>query len=216
MESNIKICCITQTDGPRVYDFLKSYFFPDEPLSTCHRPDEKRGFGEEVLSSLIESGLCLKAIVEETQELVGVVLNDAEDPLKEEEEELCNDEVTTHDTTGDKIHKFLTKIQREADLFKRYNIQKLLHLIIVTVKSEWRGRGIASRLSKAVMDLGKEKGFELITAECTSFYTAKMFQHMGWDIVHSVRYKDYLDGNGQPVFQPLAPHDACRVYATRL
>ncbi|XP_061393502.1 arylalkylamine N-acetyltransferase 1-like [Musca vetustissima] len=212
--SNIQLRRITQTDCQQVYGFLKLYFFQDEPLSTCFGPDEERGFGETILSSLIDSELCLMAIDEETNELIGVILNDSENP--EKKKTLPNYEVKTNDPTGEKIHKFLTKIRNEADLFQRYQIEKLLHLIIVSVKKEWRGKGIASLLSKAVVDMGKEKGFELISVECTSLFTAKMFQGMGWDLVHTIYYKDFLDENMEQVFTPLAPHDGCRVYAKRL
>ncbi|XP_073839203.1 arylalkylamine N-acetyltransferase-like 2 [Musca autumnalis] len=213
---NIQLRSITQADCRQVYEFLKLYFFQDEPLSTCHKANEERGFDESNLSSIIGSGLCLMATVEETNELIGVVLNDAENKHNKKDENLCSFVVHTNGTTGQRIHKFLTKVQNEADLFKRYNIEKFLHLIIVTVKTEWRGKGIASRLSKAVMDMGKTRGYELIAVECTSFYTAKMFEKMCWDLVHCVLYKNYLDENMKQVFNPKAPHDGCRLYAIRL
>lgn len=211
---DIQIRFIAVEDCQRVFDFVKLYFFTNEPLSTCHKPGEERGFGESIIRSFLESGLCLMAICQATNELVGITLNSAEHPKKTEE--LRKDIPKRDDATGVKIHKFLTSVEYEADLFKRYNVDKILHLVILCVKSEMRGRSIGKRLFEAVWNLGKQQSFELVAVDCTSFYSARIAEHLGWDCVNVCYYRDYVDEDNNQVFNPLPPHECCKIYAVRL
>lgn len=209
---DLEIQLVTPNDYQKVSNFFDRHFSRDEPLSNCAEPDEdKPQLGDGELMSLIEHGTCLMAIINDTQELAGVALS-----LSPIHKEVEYNQPQSGDPIGVKIEKFLRKLENDADLFQRYKVNRILYLISICVDSEMRGKGIGGQLCNAVTDLAKCSGFELVAADCTSFYSAKILERLGWDCVNTVFYKDYCDDENNPVFQPPPPHQCCKTYAVRL
>ncbi|EDW55828.1 GM16970 [Drosophila sechellia] len=59
----------------------------------------------------------------------------------------------------------LSKIEREAKLFERFGISKLLYSHITSVDASMRGKGLGSRLAATLMEVGRAKGFPAMVDE---------------------------------------------------
>lgn len=68
---------------------------------------------------------------------------------------------------------------------------KWFHLWLLSVKKDYRQRGIGKKLTDLSLALGKIKGFELFFAVTTSTYSTRLGNHVQGSKVH--HYVDYLD-----------------------
>ncbi|EDW90482.1 arylalkylamine N-acetyltransferase-like 2 [Drosophila yakuba] len=217
-KDGITIRIMRKEDYLSVKALMKDSFFQSEPL--CKSSGEKvysqhEKENDEYHLSMISQGTCLVAIDENNGgRLVGLVLAGAQYP-DDLEKHRIEAEAMEQNFWG-RVSKFLSKIEREANLFERFGISKLLYSHITTVDASMRGKGLGSRLAATLMEVGRSKGFPVMVAYCTSFYSARQKEALGMKCVHSLSYADYKDEQGRPIFTPPEPHTMARIMAIKL
>ena len=63
--------------------------------------------------------------------------------------------------------------------------------------------------------MGKEFGAGFMTVDCTSHFTALALRKLGFELHYSLNYSEHLE-NGEVVFEPELPHEACTVYVQKI
>ncbi|EDW12134.1 arylalkylamine N-acetyltransferase-like 2 [Drosophila mojavensis] len=188
----------------------------DEPLDTaCGRYVRKGSEQEddEYHISMVEQGTSLVAIDEKNGgRIVGIVLAAAHTPSDLNRYSKGVKALTDFE----RIDIFIAKVENEANLYQRYGVSKLLCSHITNVDATMRGKGLGARLTVALIDVARSKGYPLLVANCTSFYSARQKQALGMECVYKIAYEDYKDENGQVVFNPPKPHTHVRVMAIKL
>lgn len=202
-------------DCEKAIEFLRRFFFRDEPLNveqnlletdeaTC---DELEDFS----IKSIHEGVSLMA-TSTAGEIVGICLNGVlsrDDP--EEEDFQCPNKKFA------KILKLLDFVDKEANVFGQFpDVEKILSLKILSVDGSWRGQGIAKALIDKSRDLCREQGYNLMRVDCTSHYSARAVARLGFECVYTLQYADYHDENGCPVFVPEPPHSEVKIYVQRV
>ncbi|XP_034945523.1 dopamine N-acetyltransferase-like isoform X2 [Chelonus insularis] len=208
---------IEPKDKPEVLAFLKRFFFRDEPLNDSIQliPEGETSCPplENYSMSSIEENLSLMA-VSSSGSIVGVLLNgttvapeDSEEPdfIKE-----CDHQKFR------KILKLLHHVDREANVVKRYPGKKILDIKIISVDNNWRGKGIAAELFKKTMKIAKELNYDYVRCDCSSHFTSKLCKRLGFEEIFELKYKDYVDQDGKPVFTPAPPHDSISTCVSKL
>ncbi|GLV35327.1 speck [Carabus blaptoides fortunei] len=205
---------IKTDDTDKVIQFLRKFFFRDEPLNieqnlletdedTC---PELEGYS---IKSMHE-GISLMAVAP-AGDIVGICLNgvmDRQDP-DEEEYECANEKFA-------RILKLLDTVDREADVFGQFpDVNKIISVKILSVDGSWRGKGIAKALMDRTRELAREMGHTLMRVDCTSHYSARAVARLGFECVYTLKYADYKE-NGKPVFVPEPPHSEVKVYTQRV
>ncbi|XP_073838939.1 arylalkylamine N-acetyltransferase-like 2 [Musca autumnalis] len=211
---DIRICIIEPKDRQRVLDFLRIYFYNDEPINIGIEPKEPAPADEEFTISNIDHGTCLMAIHKESKAIVGALLAGPTGP--DEADKLFEEAAAAGSSKWGTILTFLACAERDANVCQRYGVQKVLHAYGIGVDSKMRGKNIGGLLLSELAKLGKQLGYECIAAECTSYYSIKMCERMGWECVHTIYYNDYLDENKKPVFAVDPPHECCKTFVLRL
>lgn len=135
---------ITKNDTEKVLEFLKRFFFRDEPLNV----DVKLLEGEQTCPDLEE--FSLKAIkdnvsymaITDSGKIIGVCLNGLIERNAPEEEELI-----INNSKFSKIFNLLTYVDVEANVFGKYpDVDKMIFVEVLSVDGSWRGQGIAKKL----------------------------------------------------------------------
>ncbi|EDW76276.2 uncharacterized protein Dwil_GK15374 [Drosophila willistoni] len=217
-KDGITIRIMTAEDYKHVKSFMTDHFFTGEPLGASsgenvQHQNEKEN--DEFHLSMIHQGTCLLAIDDnQNGRIVGLVLAGAEYPSDLEKHRREAEEMEQH--CFGRICRMSSKLEIEANIFKRYQIFKVLYSYITNVDSSLRGKGLGSRLAAALMDVGRSKGFPMMAAICTSFYSARQKEALGMKCIHSLAYADYKDDQGQVIFQPPAPHTHARFMVIKL
>ncbi|TDG47243.1 hypothetical protein AWZ03_006374 [Drosophila navojoa] len=188
----------------------------DEPLDAFCGGNVKKGNeqeDDEYYISIVEQGTSLVAIDEKNGgRIVGIVLAAAQTPSDLNRYSQSVSALTDFE----RIETFIAKVENEANLFKRYGVSKLLYSHITNVDATMRGKGLGARLTVALIGVARSKGYPLLVACCTSFYSARQKQALGMECVYKLAYKDYRDENGRVVFNPPEPHTHVRVMAIKL
>ncbi|XP_063217850.1 arylalkylamine N-acetyltransferase 1-like, partial [Bacillus rossius redtenbacheri] len=207
-------------DRRRVVDFLRQFFFKDEPLNVDVQLLGADGADrclelEEYSTGCLDEGLSVAAINASTGQLVGVCLNGLDEPghLPEMEAKVAG----CKNTKFRKILGLLASVEQGADIFTRFpDVRKVLEVRIMSVDASWRGRGIAKALLDRSRELAKEKGFDMLRVDCTSHFSARAVERLGMTCVHTLPYARHLGEDGEPVFRPAPPHAEVKTYVERL
>ncbi|XP_078038321.1 arylalkylamine N-acetyltransferase 1 isoform X1 [Augochlora pura] len=216
MDYHIQI--VTKDDKLRILKFLRRFFFRDEPLnhsiqlipesedSTCLELEDYCS------TSTMENNLSLMA-VSTSGTIVGVTLNGKMEPSTEDEPEYI---VTCKNPKFKKILRLLNYVDRNVNRDEQLRSLNTLEIRIISVDTNWRGKGIAKALLEKTMEIGKEKGFHIIRADCSSFYSGKLCARLGFEQIYELPYAEYVDEEGKPVFSPALPHAGVVTYIKKL
>lgn len=52
----------------------------------------------------------------------------------------------------------------------------------------------------------------MIDVECSSYFTAKAVEKLGFKCIYSLLYMDYVNEKGEIVFKPQPPHEHFKIY----
>lgn len=205
---------ITNRDGDRIIDFLRQFFFRDEPLNVAvGLLDESETCPEleEYCISSIPDGVSLMAI-SPTGKILGVCLNG----IMRREDSMNDSNDNSKDCPNPKFKKILdllTTVGRESDIFKQFpDVDKVIDIRIVSVDDSCRGQGIAKALLDKTKVLAKDLGYPMVRVDCTSHFSAKAVARLGFQCVYTLPYSEHLSKDGEPVFTPEPPHTCVKTY----
>ncbi|XP_065368982.1 arylalkylamine N-acetyltransferase 1-like [Calliphora vicina] len=214
---NIKIRVIQPEDSVEVVKFVVEHFYRDEPLCSIEPKIVASQTDIDDILECIKAGSSIMAtreVADSKEELLAVNIAAPKDAtciekyFKTAEKE--------GNTKYGQILKLLAIANRKADIFQRYQVTKIFYSFITCVKPTARGCNLGKRLKLEIMALGKSLGYEVLAADCTSFYSAIVCERLGMDRVYFIAYQDYVDENNRPIFCPPLPHVGLSSFAIRL
>ncbi|KAH8416594.1 hypothetical protein KR222_010615 [Zaprionus bogoriensis] len=211
-DGEIEIRVATVDDSAELMKFLRVHYYRDEPLTAGCEPREPDAADVDFLLSNFPAGTCLMALHQ--GRIVGGAVAGPKTPAVHDEfvEAIAQN-------TGTKwgyILGILQICERQADAFNRYGVDKILHLHALGVDTALRGRRIGERLVLALIARGRELGYPLLTADCTSLYSARLISRLGFELTSTLPFTDYVDAAGQQLIRPPAPHERIQTFALRL
>lgn len=217
MSDDIKFRVVQPQEYEQVVDFIIEHFYRDEPLS-CLEPKviPNETDRADILACLRGGTSILAVQIKENGEEELVAVNTAVPKDPSSIEKYFQTAEKEGNTKYGQILKLLGVANRSADVFTRYGVDKIFYSFMTCVKPTIRGKNLGVRLKQELMELGRRLGYKVLTADCTSFYSARVCERMGWDLVNFIAYKDYVDENNEPIFKPPPPHVGLNSFAVRL
>ncbi|KAL9929199.1 arylalkylamine N-acetyltransferase-like 2 [Glossina fuscipes fuscipes] len=216
---DIQIRLIKSEDGQRVLNFLRAYFYPEDPVTLGIEPKRQDAADEEYNIGMIEHGISLMAVRSASQNskessgedrIVGVIIVGPKDAT--EADHLYDAARKEGHTKWGRILQLLERIERDANVCERYKIQKVLHIHALSVNVNMRGRNIGARMIKELIGLAKHVKYEAITTDCSSFYAIKLMERLNFECINTLYYNEYVDENHKPIFQSEPPHTCIKTY----
>ena len=77
--------------------------------------------------------------------------------------------------------------------FWNFSVEKYLFLNTMVVREEYRGCALSYDMIKAVTKETKQLGITVISAMCTSFYSQRIFEKLGYETVFEIKYEGNYD-----------------------
>lgn len=214
--NEITVHVIKPQERQQILDFLHVHYYREEPLTAGGEPPQPDKEDEDFNLSNIKYGTCLKAVLntDGQQKIVGALLagpkgDDEADHIFEEAERLGP-------TKWGRILHFLGGVERDANIYTRFDVKNVLHVHVMGVNSEMRGKNIGFRLLEHLKVTAKCLNYDMLSADCTSFYSARLFERFGFECINKKYYRDYVDENGKQVFCPQPPHECVQTFALRI
>lgn len=212
---DILIRVALDTEREAIRDFIRQHYYPEEPITIGNEPKEPSRQDEEFSISLIPHGVSVVAIdPQRNNQIVGVALAGSIGPTEADdivaEAKLCNDKKWRE------ILYLLERLERNANLYERYGVDKALHVHAMGVDRRARGKSIGIKLMRKCMENGKAHGYPVISLDCTSIFSIRIAEKLQMECVGKLAYADYTDANGKQLFRPPSPHTHIKTFAKLL
>ena len=118
------------------------------------------------------------------------------------------------------IFALLGALNEGINLFDQYKTDKILHLAMVAVSSDYGRLGLASELYKLSIEIGQNIGAGAIVTEAVSVYAAKAAASFGLQTLREVVYEEFQLEDGSkpyaPVIKELGDHRTGKLMARSL
>lgn len=202
-------------DQEAILNFLRLYYYPEEPLTIGNEPKLQSTEDEMFSVSVLPYGASVIACNRKcNNQIVGALLAgpvgpDEADEIFEEAKHCTNKKWT-------EILRLLGHLEQNSNVYERYNVDKALHIHVMGVDPQMRGKAIGKKLMKKCMEIGKNLQFPMVTLDCTSIYSIKIAEYLEMDCVGVLAYTDYKDIDGRQIFCPPLPHTHVKTFAKRL
>ncbi|XP_054263365.1 arylalkylamine N-acetyltransferase 1-like [Macrosteles quadrilineatus] len=191
---------------------LRNNFFADEPLNKsvglCLQGEPHTELETHSLNTLRDQ-LSVMAIDKNTLEVCGVSLNGVCLPGDIQKERDKLEKMT--DEKFKRIFTLLYDLNESLDLFSKYNADKIFDARILSVDSNYRGKGLGKGLIMQAVNVAREHDFKVIKGDATGMFSQKILISLGFELVHELKYADHVDENGDQIFKTPAPHESLKI-----
>lgn len=108
-------------------------------------------------------------------------------------------------------------IDKNFNVFKLCeDVDKIIDAKIMSVDTNYRGLGIAGKLTDKTLEYMKKNKIPLIHVMCSSHFSARVMEKLDFVEVYKLPYADFVDANGEEVLIPESPHKECRILVKRV
>lgn len=204
-----------ESERDKVLQFLRDYFFTEEPINRAY-PIRDDSMEEEFLLSLLPSGNIILAIDATTNNETIAGLACIGEITKNYSKESWDESETTENLKWRDILKFMSHIEAKSNVCERFNVTKAVHLHGVTVNKNYRGKSLGKKLFQECFKIAKMRNYKFVSADCTSIYSIHIAESVGMEFVSMVTYDEYHEKIGQKIFNPIHPHTEIKTFVKRI
>lgn len=213
MSDSIFYRIATVDDIEELRVLLTTIFTRDEPFNKGWVNDDP--VPEDIEVTLSEGlGSSFVAIDSSKNKIVGACMTCVEDraTIRETLKEADN----TPNKKWAEYLRLYARLDLNANIFERYEVDRLFHVSALAVDSDYRGLSIAYTLVQKSFELAKSERFKLCSINCSSIYTEKIAMKMGMECVGALAMADIKDSAGQRLIFPEPPNTHIRTFAKKL
>ncbi|XP_017133229.1 dopamine N-acetyltransferase [Drosophila elegans] len=209
---DIEVRQVGEGETEELMAFLLVHYYREEPLTAGTSPPEPEPADKEFLLSNVPFGTCFMAL--QGGRIVAAVVAGPKDA---HEPEHVAEEARKHaGSKWGRILHLLSAVESATDVCRRFNVPSCVHVHALGVDPQMRGRNLGARLMEAVAQRARDLGHLLVSVDCTSVYSARLVQRLGYQLVNTLRYVDHLDASGQQVIRPPPPHESVQTFVLHL
>lgn len=198
----------TESDREHLLNFIRKHYYPEEPITIGSEPKLQSSEDEEFSVSVIPHGTTIIAIdPAQNHKILGACLTGPIQPG--EAMEMIEESKQCKSKKWSDILQLLAYLEESANIYERYNVTKALHVHVMGVDRQMRGKSIGIRLMEKCFEVAKSLGYPLITVDCTSVYSIKIAEKLNMECIVQLAYSDYKNGQ----FRPPMPHTHIKTFA---
>lgn len=214
MSDEILYRVAVENDRHELYELFKNHYVPNEPFN--------RGWiNDDPVPEDIE--LTLKSLAEDTSFVaIDVAKNIIVGACMTGVDEASSQQTTLDEanrTPNKKFAEYLklyVRIDKMANIYQRYNVERIFHVYGLSVKGDYGGRSIATKLVQKSFDLGASLGHTVCTINCSSFYTELIARKLKMECVNELAMEKIRSETGERLVFSAPPHTHIRTYVKRL
>lgn len=215
MTPKISIRVARSGDHDALIEFLREYYYREEPLTLSHPIHGVTIDDERFTMQNLKYGTVLIACDENADgKIAGAIVAG---PLEHgDADKMIEDAKTTETEKWRDISLFLAYIEKKADVLNRFHLESCLHIHAVGVHQGYRGQKIGEKLFAACFENGLKLKYRLVSVDCSSIYSIKICVRLGMENVQHTTYDEYHDKLGRKLFTPTPPNMEIQTFVKRL
>ncbi|KAL1129419.1 hypothetical protein AAG570_013946, partial [Ranatra chinensis] len=135
-----------------VAEFLKTNFFPDDPVlkAAGFDPDKPDPALVDFFVQMMNDRITYYAQVQESKQIMGILIGHVTTPTTIHELKILADRLR-NDTARRYIH-YLAQLEERANVYTMMNVDKLLKIEVLCTARPYRRRGVCKQLLKVTGD----------------------------------------------------------------
>ncbi|XP_055850894.1 arylalkylamine N-acetyltransferase 1-like [Episyrphus balteatus] len=202
----------TKEDSQAILEFLREHFYPDEPLTHCVEPKEQDVHDENFIMDNVAAPDSISLLALKENQIVGIVIAAKKTP--DEVEKLVEEAAQLPGTKWAKLVLFLAKLEKESNVYRKYNVNKVMHGHLIAVHRDYRRSDIAYNLYNKTMEIAKLLEYAVCTSDCTSTHSARLSERLGMKCIYTCNMEEYrVPGSDKQVFFPEKGQTLAKTYA---
>lgn len=211
MSKNIYYRLASLDEREDLADLFKKYYFPNEPFNSGWINDEPVPEDIDWTLKLLDEGTSFVAVDTDKNIIVGACLTGVDDTSSGQV--MLDVAKQTKHKKWSQYLKMYALLDEQANICKRYNVEKVFHVSAVVVNNDYRGHSIATKLVEKSFALGASLGFLVCSLNCSSFYTERIAMGLKMECVNELAMADIKSEEGERLVYTLPPHTHIRTYA---
>jgi GNAT superfamily N-acetyltransferase len=207
---NIKIIAATLNMLEKIAAVQTAAFSKREPMTMSleFTEEELHNYFMKIIPVSINSGLTIAAVDEDTEAVAGVAI------CFDAFEEFPNIEWTSKEIDGiSKTNLFFSGLEKPLENNPAFKPKKCVRYIYVSTDENYLRRGIARKISEAVIKRAIDLNYKLMIADATNIKSAAMLEKLGFQKEKVLQYTA-LEQDGVKPFGNVA--GACILYSKYL
>lgn len=200
---------VSKDDYLPVLKLMHNAFYPHEPTCACLGVVPNPVMDERAIKDMAE-GMSIMMRHKHSGDIAGACINCSVHPWDPNHTEKLASSCRCSKVR--KLLLFYAYMTRKPDLWSSYGVKKVFEMAYLFVSPEHRRKGLSYRLLGASKNIAREKGFQVIRCDATSFITSKLCEKMGMKVVDEIQYSTYFGNRLEPVINPPLAHDTVKIY----
>lgn len=214
MAKSISIRVAQSCDYDTVLEFLRRYYYKEEPITITHPEAGHTKDDEEFTMSHIKYESVLIATDDDSGTVAGALVAG---PIEPGDADAMEEAAKTTETKKWRdISLLLAYIEKKADVLNRFQMPRALHVHAVGVHHDYRGQRIGEKLFDSCFVNAKRLNYAMVTTDCTSVYSIKIAERRGMECVSSVTYAEYNRMIGVDLYQPKEPNIEIKTFIKKI
>lgn len=204
----------TVSDRAELAELFEKHYSRNEPFNSGWINDDP--VPEDIVLTLkaLHEGLSFVAVDNIKNVIVGACIAGVDNASSQQ---AMLDEANR--TTNKKWSQYLRlyiQLDSSANVYQRFDVEKVFHVHGLTVNSDCRGLSIATTLVRKTFELAESLGHKTITMYCSSFYTEKIALKLEMVRIAEMAMEEIKSETGERLVYTSPPHTHIRTYAKRL
>lgn len=198
--ANIVLRVAEASDHDQVLEFIRIHYYKEEPITISHPEPGHTKDDEAFCMSWMPYGTVLVAVDTLNNKLVGALISG---PIEVgDADQMIEDAKTAETKKWKDIMLLLAYLENKADVCKRFNVAKALHIHVLGVDASYRGQKIGQRLFQFCFDIAKLKNYPIVSTDCTSIFSIKIAERLGMEHLITTTYDEYNKQLGEDLYKP--------------
>lgn len=214
MAKSISIRVAQSSDYDTILEFLRRYYYKEEPITVAHPEAGHTKDDEEFTMSHIKYESVLIATDDDSGTVAGALVAG---PIEPGDADAMEEAAKTTETKKWRdISLLLAYIEKKADVLNRFQMPRALHVHAVGVHHDYRGQRIGEKLFDSCFVNAKCLNYAMVTTDCTSVYSIKIAERLGMECVSSVTYNEYNQKIGEDLYRSIEPNVEIKTFIKKI
>lgn len=214
MQSEISYRIAAMEDRDELTELLNKHFYPDEPFNSGWTNKDPVPEDIDFTFQSLGDKTSFVAVHDAKNIIVGACLTGVDEPSSVQA--MLQEADRTASKKWAEYLRLYARIDTEANIFQRFNVEHSFHVHCLVVHADYRGRAVAAKLVQKSFELAASLGYKMCSINCSSYYTEQVAQKLNMKCVSELAMDTVKSEEGARLIFASPPHTHVRTYIKQL